>query len=73
MKIKDYLLLEEVTSALDWTNELSKKSHVTLIHRRKDHLVSPDSVNKMLEIENEGKVNFLTGSLKILKIVIITS
>ena len=51
-------------SALDWTNELSKKSHVTLIHRRKEFRASPDSVNKMLELESDGKVSFLTGVIK---------
>ena len=51
-------------SALDWTNELSKKSHVTLIHRRKEFRAAPDSVSRMQELENEGKVNFLKGVIK---------
>tara|TARA_B100000963_G_C22616169_1_gene667453 strand:- start:142 stop:1155 length:1014 start_codon:yes stop_codon:yes gene_type:complete len=51
-------------SALDWTNELSKKSNVTLIHRRKEFRAAPDSVNKMQELENEGKVDFIKGVIK---------
>ncbi len=54
-------------SALDWTNELSKKSHVTLIHRRKEFRAAPDSVSKMQELENEGKVSFLKGVIKDIK------
>tara|TARA_B100001057_G_scaffold287568_1_gene287650 strand:- start:1224 stop:2234 length:1011 start_codon:yes stop_codon:yes gene_type:complete len=51
-------------SALDWTNELSKESHVTLIHRRKEFRAAPDSVKKMQELESVGKVNFLKGQIK---------
>ncbi len=54
-------------SALDWTNELSKKSHVTLMHRRKEFRAAPDSVSKMQELENEGKVSFLKGVIKDIK------
>ena len=51
-------------SALDWTNELSKKSNVTLIHRRKEFRAAPDSVSKMQELESIGRVNFLKGVIK---------
>ncbi len=54
-------------SALDWTNELSKNSHVTLIHRRKEFRAAPDSVNRMQELETEGKVKFLKGIIKDIK------
>ena len=40
-------------SALDWTNELSKKANVTLMHRRKEFRAAPDSVSKMLELEKK--------------------
>ena len=50
-------------SALDWTNELSKTSNVTLMHRRKEFKASPDSVSKMLELEKNKKVNFLLGQI----------
>ena len=51
-------------SALDWTNELSKNSHVTLIHRRKEFRAAPDSVSKMQELETKGKVSFIKGVIK---------
>ncbi len=51
-------------SALDWTNELSKKSQVSLIHRRKEFRAAPDSVTKMQKLEADGKVNFLKGVIK---------
>ena len=54
-------------SALDWTNELSKKSDVTLIHRRKEFRAAPDSVNKMYELEKAGIIKFLTGQIKKIK------
>ena len=64
---KKLLIVGGGDSALDWTNELSKKSNVTLMHRRKDFRAAPDSVNKMQELENEGKVSFLKGVIKTIK------
>ncbi len=54
-------------SALDWTNELSKISTVSLIHRRKEFRAAPDSVSKMQELESQGKVSFLKGVIKDIK------
>ncbi len=54
-------------SALDWTNELSKSSNVTLIHRRKEFRAAPDSVGRMQELESQGKVSFLKGTIKNIK------
>ncbi len=51
-------------SALDWTNELSKTSEVSLIHRRKEFRAAPDSVNKMLELEKKQIINFYLGQIK---------
>ncbi len=64
---KSLLIAGGGDSALDWTNELSKKSNVTLIHRRKEFRAAPDSVSKMQELENQGKVNFLKGVIKQVK------
>jgi len=61
---KKLLIVGGGDSALDWTNELSKTSNVTLMHRRKEFKASPDSVSKMLELEKEKKVNFLLGQIK---------
>ena len=51
-------------SALDWTNELSKIADVTLIHRRKEFKAAPDSVSKMLKLEEEKKINFSIGQIQ---------
>ncbi len=64
---KNLLIAGGGDSALDWTNELSKKSHVTLIHRRKEFRAAPDSVNKMQELEAKGKVSFIKGVIKEIK------
>ena len=50
-------------SALDWTNELSNISDVTLIHRRKEFRAVPESVSKMLELEKENKIKFILGQI----------
>ena len=34
------------------------------MHRRKEFRAAPDSVNKMLNLEKEGKIKFLHGQLK---------
>lgn len=60
---KKLLIVGGGDSALDWTNELSKVSNVTLMHRRKEFKASPDSVSKMLELEKDKKVNFLLGQI----------
>ncbi len=64
---KSLLIAGGGDSALDWTNELSKISNVTLMHRRKDFRAAPDSVSKMQELESEGKINFLKGIIKDIK------
>ena len=61
---KKLLIVGGGDSALDWTNELSKISNVTLMHRRKEFKASPDSVSKMLDLEKNKKVNFLMGQIK---------
>ena len=61
---KNLLIAGGGDSALDWTNELSKDSNVSLIHRRKDFRAAPDSVSKMQELEAKGKIKFLKGQIK---------
>jgi len=61
---KKLLIVGGGDSALDWTNELSKTSNVTLMHRRKEFKASPDSVSKMLELEKNKKVSFLMGQIQ---------
>ena len=61
---KKLLIVGGGDSALDWTNELSKVSNVTLMHRRKEFKASPDSVSKMLDLEKDKKINFLIGQIQ---------
>lgn len=50
-------------SALDWTIHLSNvASEVTLVHRSESFRGAPDSVNKVLQLSQEGKVNLLLNS-----------
>ena len=61
---KNLLIAGGGDSALDWTNELSKDSNVSLIHRRKEFRAAPDTVSKMQELETKGKIKFLKGQIK---------
>ena len=47
-------------SALDWTIELSNNSNVKLIHRRDEFRGAQASVNKVKQLEKEGKIEILT-------------
>jgi len=50
-------------SALDWTIHLAElASEVTLVHRSESFRGAPDSVNKVLQLSHEGKVNLLLNS-----------
>src|ERR1700746_2611986 len=51
-------------SALDWTLNLAPiASHLTLVHRRSEFRAAPDSVNKMMALVGEGKIDFLLGQV----------
>lgn len=51
-------------SALDWTLNLAPiASHLTLLHRRQDFRAAPDSVNKMMALVGEGKIDFVLGQV----------
>src|SRR3954463_8152424 len=51
-------------SALDWTLNLAPLAkHLTLLHRRADFRAAPDSVNKMMALVNEGKIDFVQGQV----------
>lgn len=48
-------------SALDWSIELAKiADKVTLIHRRREFRGALDSVEKVRELRNQGKINLIT-------------
>ncbi|MGN6460628.1 MAG: NAD(P)/FAD-dependent oxidoreductase [Pseudolabrys sp.] len=51
-------------SALDWTLNLAPiASHLTLLHRRQDFRAAPDSVNKMMALVGEGKIDLVLGQV----------
>ena len=47
-------------SALDWAIELSRDSNVNLIHRREDFRGAQHSVDKVHELNKDGKINLFT-------------
>ena len=55
-------------SALDWTLNLAPlASHLTLLHRRSEFRAAPDSVNKMMALVAEGKIDFVVGQVSSLE------
>ncbi len=60
---KNILIAGGGDSALDWTIELANiAATTTLIHRRSSFRGALDSVDKVLALANEGKVNLITES-----------
>ena len=47
-------------SALDWAIELSNSSNIKLVHRRNEFRGAESSVNKVKELEKQGKIEILT-------------
>jgi thioredoxin reductase (NADPH) len=63
-KGKKILIVGGGDSALDWTLNLAPlASHLTLLHRRSEFRAAPDSVNKMMALVNEGKIDFVQGQV----------
>jgi thioredoxin reductase (NADPH) len=61
---RDVLIVGGGDSALDWTLNLAPiASHLTLVHRRSEFRAAPDSVNKMMALVGEGKIDFLLGQV----------
>jgi thioredoxin reductase (NADPH) len=55
-------------SALDWTLNLAPiASRLTLLHRRAEFRAAPDSVNKMMALVNEKKIDFVLGQVSALE------
>jgi thioredoxin reductase (NADPH) len=55
-------------SALDWTLNLAPiASHLTLLHRRSEFRAAPDSVNKIIALASEGKIDFVLGQVTALQ------
>src|SRR6202048_3950674 len=61
---KRILIVGGGDSALDWTLNLAPiASHLTLVHRRSEFRAAPDSVNKMMALVGEGKIDFVLGQV----------
>ena len=61
---KRVLIVGGGDSALDWTLNLAPiASHLTLLHRRSEFRAAPDSVNKMMKLVGEGKIDFVLGQV----------
>jgi thioredoxin reductase (NADPH) len=61
---KRILIVGGGDSALDWTLNLAPvASQLTLLHRRQDFRAAPDSVNKMMAMLNDGKIDFVMGQV----------
>ena len=65
---KRVLIVGGGDSALDWTLNLAPiASHLTLLHRRGEFRAAPDSVNKMMALEGEGKIDLVLGQVTALE------
>src|SRR6266581_2342646 len=65
---KKLLIVGGGDSALDWTLNLAPlASHLTLLHRRADFRAAPDSVNKMMALVGEGRIDFVLGQVAALE------
>jgi thioredoxin reductase (NADPH) len=65
---KRVLIVGGGDSALDWTLNLAPiAEHLTLLHRRSEFRAAPDSVNKMMALAGEGKIDFILGQVTALK------
>ena len=61
---KHVLVVGGGDSALDWTLNLAPiAKHLTLLHRRSEFRAAPDSVNKMMALVGEGKIDFVLGQV----------
>jgi thioredoxin reductase (NADPH) len=61
---KRVLIVGGGDSALDWTLNLAPiAKHLTLVHRRSEFRAAPDSVNKMMALVGEGKIDFVMGQV----------
>src|ERR1700684_3443344 len=65
---KRVLIVGGGDSALDWELNLQPiASHLTLLHRRDQFRAAPDSVNKMMALVGEGKIDLVLGQVSSLE------
>jgi thioredoxin reductase (NADPH) len=64
LRDKRVLIVGGGDSALDWTLNLAPLAkHLTLLHRRSEFRAAPDSVNKMMALVGEGKIDLVLGQV----------
>jgi thioredoxin reductase (NADPH) len=64
LRDKRVLIVGGGDSALDWTLNLAPLAgKLTLLHRRSEFRAAPDSVNKMMALEGEGKIDLVFGQV----------
>lgn len=62
---KDILIVGGGDSALDWAIDLHARARsLTLVHRRAEFRAAPASVSRMRELESEGRLKFIQGSVQ---------
>jgi len=62
---KNLLIAGGGDSALDWCLNLEPLAKATkLVHRRSEFRAAPDSVSKMRQLVDDGKMNFYVGDIK---------
>ena len=63
-RAKRILIVGGGDSALDWTLNLAPlASKLTLLHRRAEFRAAPDSVNKMMALVKDGKIDLMLGQV----------
>jgi thioredoxin reductase (NADPH) len=65
---KRVLIVGGGDSALDWTLNLAPlASRLTLLHRRSEFRAAPDSINKMMSLVGDGKIDLVLGQVSSLQ------
>lgn len=60
---RDLMILGGGDSALDWTLQLVESARsVVLVHRRPEFKAAPASVNKMFQLRDEGRLDYIEGT-----------
>ena len=62
---RDLVILGGGDSALDWTLSLADTARsVLLIHRRSEFRAAPASVQRMLALRSDGRIDFVEGQVQ---------
>ena len=62
---QDLLILGGGDSALDWTLALAERARsVVLVHRRPEFRAAPATVARMLELRDQGRLDYLEGQVQ---------